>query len=55
MLDEFEIALSQSEKLRRKRKAEDKRYKCIMAESELHDSHNGKRWKQYGGAKQKKI
>ncbi len=54
MLNEFEMALSQSEKLVRKRKAETKYYKCIMEYTVLHDARNEKCWKQYAVAKQKK-
>ncbi len=42
VLDEFEMAVSQSEKLVRKRKTEAKHYKCIMEDAELHDAFNEK-------------
>ncbi len=42
VLDEFEMALSLSKKLTRKRKAEAKCYKHIMEDAELHDAHNKK-------------
>ncbi len=47
------MALPQSEKLARKRKAKAKRYKCITEVPELHNALNEKRWKQYTVAKQK--
>ncbi len=33
VLDEFEMVLSQTEKLARKRRAEAKRYRCIMEDT----------------------
>ncbi len=53
MLDEFEMALSQSEKLVGKRKAETKCYKRIMVDAERHDGRSKKQWKHYAVAKQK--
>ncbi len=54
VLDEFETALSQSEKLMRTRKAEAKLYKRIMEDPDLHDAYNEKYGKQYAEAEQKK-
>ncbi len=54
VLDEFEMALSQSEKLARKRKTEVKSCKCIMEDLELHDARNKKCWRWYVVAKQKR-
>ncbi len=48
------MALSWVKKLTRKRKAEVKCCKPIMEDPELHDTHNGKRRKQYVVDKQKK-
>ncbi len=42
-LNEFEMALSQSETLARKRKAEAKCYKCIMEDPDLHNACHEKR------------
>ncbi len=47
VLDEFEMAVSQLEKLMRKRKAEAKHYKCIMEEPKLHNVCGEKCRKQY--------
>ncbi len=48
------MALSQSEKLARKRKAKAMHYKCIIQDQEFHDARNEKCQKQYTVAKQKK-
>ncbi len=54
VLDEFKMALSQSEKFVRKTKAEAKPYRCIIEDPKLHDASNEKSSKQYAATKRKK-
>ncbi len=54
VLDEFEMALSRSKKLTKKKKAKAEHYKRIIEDPELHDARKEKCQKQYAVAKQKK-